>query len=45
MTTVEIQEHFEANMFDWQPIDDCWWAMLSAKYVLEYIKEFYTLTN
>lgn len=39
----KIQKHFEANMIDWQPIDDCGWAMLNAKYVLEYIQEFYVL--
>jgi hypothetical protein len=40
-----IREHFEANMIDWQDIDDCWKAMINAKHVLEYIQEFYDLKS
>jgi len=34
-----IRKHFEEIMLDWQSIEDCWWWLLSARWVLEYIQE------
>lgn len=36
-SVIDIKKDFEANMLDWDDIDDCWGAMLSAKSVLEYL--------
>lgn len=40
---IKIQHHFEANMLDWDDVNNCWWAMLAADSVLGYIQEFYVL--
>lgn len=36
----ELKKHFEANMLDGDDVNDCGGAMLSAKYVLEYLQEY-----
>lgn len=35
----DLKKHFEANMLDGEPVDDCGRAMLSAAEVWEYIEE------
>ncbi len=37
------KKHFEANILDGDPVNDCGGAMLSAKSVWEYISEHYDL--
>lgn len=38
-----VKEHFEANMLDGKPVEDCGGAMLSAISVWEYIQEYLIL--
>jgi hypothetical protein len=35
-----LREHFEANMLDGDDVYDCGEALLSAKSVFEYLKEY-----
>lgn len=41
----ELKKHFEANMLDGNPVDDCGKAILSAEAVWEYIKDNFTNLN